>query len=368
MYSEQCEKYWCAFSRLTKVSSLFVNIIYKYFGSIELAWNAEAYDLWKIEGLQKRSIEGFLEERKHINPDECLNYIKENNIGFIYPEDERYPYLLKHIYNPPTGIFVLGSLDICNLEKTLAVVGSRRASENSKNVLKNILSDFRNSDICIVSGLAEGIDTVAHKTAVDNNIKTIGVIGGGFGKLYPKSNIQLFNKIVNDNGGAVLSEYWMDSDALSWHFPVRNRIVSGLSKGVLVAEAAIKSGAMITAKLALEQGRELMCIPGLISNPNTQGIYQLLKTGATMITSSEDILDTLGWQIERNNINKHTEINNLTSVEKLIIEYIQLDSLTIDELVIKTNLNIDNLMVILTKLEIEGIISKNSSERYTLVV
>ena len=367
MYNNE-EKFWCAFSRLTKVSSSFVNTIYNHFGSIELAWNAEAYDLWKIEGLQKRSIEGFLSERKTVNPDECLEYIKEHNIGFIHLQHEKYPYLLKNIDNPPVGLFVLGDLDLCNLDRTLAVVGSRRASENSRNTLRNILSDFADTDICIVSGLAEGIDTVAHKTAVDNNMKTIAVIGGGFNKLYPKSNEQLFNKIIYEQKGAVISEYWMDVDALNWHFPIRNRIVSGLSKGVLVAEAALKSGAMITANLALEQGRELMCMPGLISNPNTQGIYKLIKNGASIVTCSQDILDTLGWQIE-NSIKKEQTLNiDLTETEKTILDCIKIDALTIDELIIKTNLNINDLMIILTKLELKGIISKTNSDRYTLVV
>lgn len=368
MYKEDTEKYWCAFSRLTKISSSFVNTIYDYFGSIELAWNAQEYDLWKIDGLLKTSIKNFLDEKKNINPQECLEYIKERGIDFIHPEDERYPYLLRHISNPPIGLFILGNLNLCNLEKTLAVVGSRRASENARITLKNILSDFQNSDICIVSGLAEGIDTIAHTTAINNNIKTIAVIGGGFDKLYPKSNIQLFNKIVNEEGGAVISEYWMDTDALSWHFPVRNRIVSGLSKGVLVAEAAIKSGAMITANLALEQGRELMCMPGLISNPNTQGIYKLLKTGASMVTTSQDILDAMGWEIR--NIDKEKEKKNInyTHEEELVIKCIEIDALTLDELTIKTKLNINDLMVILTKLELSGIISKTNADRYTLIV
>lgn len=357
------DKYWYAFARLTKTASVFVNRLYEHFGSIELAWHAEAYDLWKLEGLQTRQINGFLEERKTINPQESLDYIKERGIDFIHPEDERYPHILKHIDNPPTGLFILGDIQACNLERALAVVGSRKASENSKNTLKNILSGFTNTDICIVSGLAEGIDTVAHKTAVENNMKTIAVIGGGFDKLYPKSNVKLFNDIINGRG-AVLSEYWPDVDAISWHFPVRNRIVSGLSKGVLVAEAALKSGAMITAKLALEQGKELMCMPGLISNPNTEGIYSLLKTGATMITNTQDIMDALGWEYKQKFNTQNRNINTFSEEEQKIIDFLKKDSLTIDELIVKTNLNINDLMVILTKLELDGVISQTNGEKY----
>lgn len=363
---ENNDKYWYAFARLTKTASAFVNKVYEHFGSIELAWHAQEYDLWKIEGLQERQIKGFLSERKTINPNQCMDYIKEREIDFIHPEDERYPYLLRHIDNPPTGLFVLGNLELCNLERTLAVVGSRRASENSKTTLRHILEGFANTDVCIVSGLAEGIDTVAHKTAVDNNIKTIAVIGGGFDKLYPKSNAALFNKIINGNG-AVLSEYWPDIDAISWHFPVRNRIVSGLSKGVLVAEAAIKSGAMITGKLALEQNKELMCMPGLISNPNTEGIYSLLKTGASLITNTQDIMDTMNWEIKKSQAAQTQTANNLTEEEQLIIDILKKDSLTMDEIIIKTGLNINDLMVILTKLELDGLISQTNGEKYISV-
>jgi DNA processing protein len=359
------EKYWYAFAKLTKTSSVFVNVLYNYFGSIELAWHASINDLSQIEGINKRQINDFTQERKTIIPEREMEYIKKREIDFIHPEDSRYPYLLKHIDNPPTGLFMLGDISNCNLDKTLAVVGSRRASENAKRNLKHILEGFINTDICIISGLAEGIDTVAHKTAVENNIKTIAVIGGGFDKLYPKSNIKLFNDIINGNG-CVLSEYWPDVDAISWHFPVRNRIVSGLSKGVLVAEAALKSGAMITAKLALEQGKELMCMPGLISNPNTEGIYHLLKNGAGMVTKSQDILDYLNWEIKKSRKKRNTSSNSYTEDEELILDCLKKDSLTMDELIIKTGLNITDLMVILTKLELEEVIVQTSGEKYII--
>ncbi len=362
------KKYWCAFSKLTKTGSAFVNIVYEHFGSIELAWHAKEYDLWKIEGIHRSSLQGFLEERDKINPEECYEYIQKRGINFICPEDDDYPFLLRHIDNPPTGLFILGDLKSCNLERTLAVVGSRKASENAKITLKNILSGFYNTDICIVSGMAEGIDTVAHKTAIENNVKTIAIIGGGFDKIYPKSNIKMFNTI-KEGAGAVITEYWPDVDAISWHFPARNRIVSGLSKGVLVAEAAIKSGAMITANLALEQGKELMCMPGLISNPNTAGIYKLIKSGAAVVTSHQDILDALRWTIKgpkgKQNSNKN---NNFTKEENAVLDCIEKDMLTMDEIILKTNLNINDLMVILTKLELGGVISKTDGEKYILTM
>lgn len=358
------DKYWCAFSRLTKVSSTFVSRLFNYFGSIELAWHAQLYDLRDVEHITERQINDFLEEKQTVNPEQSIEYIKERGIDFIHPEDERYPYLLRFIDNPPTGLFMLGNISECNLEKTLAVVGSRRASENAKSNLAKILSDFKNTDVCIVSGLAEGIDTAAHKSAINNNLKTIAVIGGGFDRLYPKSNVKLFNDIINGNG-AVLTEYWVDVDAISWHFPVRNRIVSGLSKGVLVAEAALKSGAMITANLALEQGKELMCMPGLISNPNTQGIYKLIKNGASLVTCGQDVMDTMNWIVieEKNKAKINTEIYN--EDELAVLDILKKDSLSFDEIIIKTGFDVDTLMIILTKLELDGAVIQRSGEKYT---
>lgn len=361
------KKFWCAFSRLTKTSSVFVNKLYSYFGDIEYAWNSDEEELKKIDGILKKSVSAFIEERKTVVPEECLEVLEKNEIDFLYPEDVRYPYSLRHINNPPTGLFMRGDINNCNLERTLAVVGSRRASDNAKISLKKVLSGFHDSDICIVSGLAEGIDTVAHKISVDNNIRTIAVLGGGFNRLYPTSNRTLYDKILEENG-VILSEYWIDSEPVSWHFPLRNRIVSGISKGVLIAEAALKSGAMITANLALEQGKELMCIPGLITNVNTQGIYKLIKNGATIVTEHNDILEALNWTLEYGKKEPaKTEEILYSPEEKKILECLQKDSLSIDELIIKTDLNINDLMVILTKLELENVIFRINGEKYISV-
>ncbi len=361
------KKYWCAFSRLSNTSHVFTNILYQHFGSIELAWHAQTYDLWKIKGIRKSSISDFIEERKTVNPDECLEYIEKRGINFLCPEDDDFPEALRYIEDPPTGLFIVGDLKSCNLNRTLAVVGSRKASENAKTTLRKILTGFHDTDICIVSGLAEGIDTVAHQTAVNNNIKTIAIIGGGFDKLYPKSNLKLFNQI-KEGAGAVISEYWVDVDAISWHFPIRNRLVSGISKGVLVAEAALKSGAMITANLALEQGKELMCMPGLISNPNTEGIYKLIKTGSAIVTNHNDILDAMNWKINIQKADKSPADSNFTEDEKKIIDCIKKDMLTMDEIILKTNLNINDLMVLLTKLELDGTIKRTDGQKYISLI
>ena len=288
-------KYWVALSSIEEIDSSFIQRLYNYFGDIETAFNAN--DLSAIDGLSVRKAENFFRIRDKVNPDKAVEKVAERGIKYLTFEDENYPKMLHNIDNPPSVIYYKGDLFDCNLNKTLAVVGSRKASTYAKDALAKIISEFQNTDICIVSGLATGIDTTAHISALENNLKTIGVIASGFDFTYPAANKDLYKRIENGNG-AVLTEYYPTFEPLKFRFPQRNRIVSGLSYGTLVAEASLKSGALITSNLTLEQGRELMCIPGLITNPNTQGIYKLLKNGAALVTCADDVLEALGWEVK----------------------------------------------------------------------
>lgn len=274
--------------------------------------------------------------------------------------------MLRNIDNPPSVLYYKGDLFDCNLEKTLAVVGSRRASTYAKDALAKIISELQNTDICIVSGLATGIDTTAHVSALENNLKTIGVIASGFDFTYPAANKDLYRRIENGNG-AVISEYYPTFEPLKFRFPQRNRIVSGLSYGTLVAEASLKSGALITSNLTLEQGRELMCIPGLITNPNTEGIYKLLKNGATLVTCAGDVLEALGWEVK---IEQQSLFNlpEMSEDEQCIYDALKIEDKCVDELQAFTKLSIDNLLMYLTTMELKGIIKQVDGDRYKRVV
>ena len=279
------DKYWIAFSSIEQIDSAFTLKLFEHFKDIEKAFNATSDELKNIEGLSIKKAENFIKFRDKTNPDKALELVNEKEIGYLTFEDDNYPEMLKNIDNPPSVLFYKGDLKSINFEKTLAVVGSRKTSKYAKDAVHKLLEGFANTDICIVSGLASGVDTAAHVAALDNNLKTIGVIASGFDFTYPAANKDLYKQIEN-GGGVIFSEYYPTFEPLKFRFPQRNRIVSGLSYGTLVAEASIKSGALITANLTLEQGRELMCIPGLITNPNTEGIYKLLKNGATLVTKS----------------------------------------------------------------------------------
>lgn len=358
-------KFWTAFASIEQLDSTFIQRLYNYFGDVETAWNTTISDLKQIEGLSVRKAENFIEKKKSVNPEQTLEFVLNKGIKILTYDDNKYPYMLRQISNPPMALFYKGDLFSCNLERTVAFVGSRRASFNGKEAVRSIISDLGGIDITIVSGLAAGIDAVSHESAIQNNLKTIGVIASGFDFTYPSSNKHLYEKLEN-GCGAVVTEYYPTFEPIKFRFPQRNRIVTGLSYGTVVGEAAMKSGALISANLTLEQGRELMCIPGAINNINTEGIYKLLKDGATMVTKGEDVLNALNWTVERN-IPVQKSQNNLDETAQLIFDIIGVEPKGFDEIQSVTKLDTESLLTTLTMMEIESLVERIEGDRYKRV-
>ena len=205
---------------------------------------------------------------------------------------EKYPKQLREIYNPPKKIYAIGNIEILN-NLGIAIVGSRKATEYGKKVALKLSQDLSKNKIVIVSGLAKGIDSYAHIGTLNyKNGKTIAVLGSGIKEIYPKENIELARKIVK-NGGCIISEYLPNDKPNKMNFPERNRIISGLSKGIVIVEASEKSGALITADFALEQGREVFAVPGDIYSNTSIGTNKLIQQGAKLVTECEDILSEI---------------------------------------------------------------------------
>lgn len=358
-------KYWLAFAKIYSIGTIHLNRLLSHFGSISESWHSTPADLLKIEGFSSNTIAKFIEERSALND---LNKIEDgilnSNMQVITLADENYPYFLKQIYDPPIVLFIKGSLNNFNQEKSLAVVGSRKASHYIKEVLKKIITDLKGQNITIVSGMAVGVDACAHQAALDNNLNTIAVIGSGFDNIYPKNNRDLYNNIIN-SGGAVISEYFPDKKATPMTFPRRNRIICGLSQGTLVGEAGLKSGALITAKLCLDQDRELMCIPGMVTNPNTEGSYKLIKEGAAVVTQAQDIFNQLNWTQEMNFSAKNKNITSeFFGNEEKIYNFLDLEPKSFDNILEEINISIDELMMALTSLELEGVIKQLPGQQF----
>lgn len=354
------EKYWIAFSAIEQLDSTFIQRLYNYFGDIETAFNSTLGDLEQIEGLSVRKAENFIEKKKSINPDKVYEEVLRRGIKFLTFDNPSYPYMLSQISNPPMVLYYKGDLVSCNLERTVAFVGSRRASLTGRDSVRRVITELGNTDICVVSGLASGIDTVSHVSAINSSLKTIGVIASGLDYTYPSANKHLYEQIEN-NAGAVVTEYYPTFEPLKFRFPQRNRIVTGLSYGTVVGEAAMKSGALISANLTLEQGRELMCIPGAINNKNTEGIYHLIKNGATIVTSGEDILNALNWEVKVNNDDNN---KNLPLLQKRIFDIIGIEPKGFDEIQAALKIDTEELLSILTIMEINGLIEHTEGDRY----
>lgn len=296
--------------------------------------------------------------------------MNENKIITIEKGDAAYPTLLNNISNPPKTIYSMGDEKILN-QKSVAVVGSRNMSEYGKKVTEKIVKDLTLAGVCIVSGMAVGIDSVAHKTCLENGGKTIAILGSGLRRIFPPENADLFKKIV-DNGGCVISEYPENQLAQKSYFAMRNRLISGLSVATLVIEATHRSGTSITAKYALNQGKKLLCIPNSIGNKNSAGILNWMKNGAKVVTSANDILKEIGWpnklqsiDEEQKYINKEREIEEFelnclkseNEIVKNIYYYIKENGETNAEfLSSKFEIEIYNINVFLAILELKGLI------------
>lgn len=339
----------------------------KAFGSGEAIWKANSKEIKAKINMSQEDIYKLINTR---DIDKVYKYTeKALNLGakYVTYKSSKYPELLKTIDLPPIGFYVLGELPDNTLPK-VAVVGSRRCTEYGSSCCYNISKELAKRDVVIVSGMATGIDSMAHKGAIDAGGKTIAVVGTGIDVCYPQNNRDLMKSITQN--GCVISEFPLGTKPNSYNFPQRNRIISGLSKTVAVIEAAGKSGTLITANFALDYGRDVFALPGNITSKFSEGTNNLIKEGAFPLTGYKDILDVLNIDektVENKDLEKNQQKNifSLASNEKLVYDCIDLNFITIEEILTKTGLDIKTVQYILTMLELKGLISKISGERYT---
>lgn len=244
----------------------------------------------KILGFSDDEIDSIKKNYMKVAEEE-IEKARKNHIDIIFKEDQHYPPGLSEIYDPPDFIYTKGNKDILKTDK-IAVVGSRRGSSYGWHCLNKILPDLCEAGLTVVSGMAYGIDSMAHKITLKENGNTIGINAGGLLHLYPSGNKALIHQIIEN--GCVISEFALDTIPRPFYFPIRNRIIAGISKAILVAEAAFKSGSLITARLGLEQNRDIFAFPGRIDSPISQGANYLIQQGAKLIASAKDILEEYG--------------------------------------------------------------------------
>ncbi|MCK4761601.1 MAG: DNA-processing protein DprA [Candidatus Aminicenantes bacterium] len=317
-------------------------------------------DAPELPGLSRNDLSSFgfaaeeienIKNRYLLAAEEEAGKAQRSDIEFIFKGEEYYPPLLAEIYDPPGFIYALGDKTILNSKK-IAVVGSRQGSSYGWLCLQNTLPDLCEAGLAIVSGMAYGIDSMAHKIALKEEGKTIGVNAGGLLNLYPPGNRGLIDKIIEK--GCIISEFALDTVPRPFYFPIRNRIIAGISQHVLVVEAAKKSGSLITARLGLEQGKDILAFPGRIDSPLSRGTNYLIQQGAKSITAADDILEEYGIQLKRE---KGAEKFNFSKKEEKILDLMALNELnSIDYFVENIDFSVSEIISLLMGLILKNVV------------
>lgn len=292
------KKYWIWLSLIESLGSKKKKILLKKYKTPEIIYNLTEKELLNIKGIGENTVRNILNKTIRSKIEAHMEFMIRNNIDIISIHDQEYPQILKEIYDPPISLYSKGSQSYFN-NKSIGIVGCREASEYGKSSAKYFAYHLAQKEINIISGLAKGVDSYAHIGAICaqkqehnsqmNNVgKTIAILGNGLDMIYPKENQYLAEKIIQ-NGGTILSEYPLGTKPDKMNFPARNRIISGMSQGILVVEAKEKSGTLITVDFALEQGREVFVVPGNINSINSAGTNKLIQQGAKLVTNYSEI-------------------------------------------------------------------------------
>lgn len=351
-------KYWLALNKLPNVGPATIKKLYDHFGSVDAIWNAEIRDLIVVEGFGKLAYESFSSTRPSVNPEKELQMLLGKNLNVLTFDDIAYPDLLKNIYDPPSILYFKGNPDVLS-KRSIAIVGTRKPTSYGVATAERFAKELASLGFVIVSGFAYGIDTTAHRGALQAGGETVAVFGCGLDVIYPAENICLAEEI--EDSGCMISEFPPGTQTSTWTFPQRNRIISGLTLGTIVVEGTQDSGSLITAKSALEQGREVFAVPGAVESENSRGPHWLIKQGAKLVESVEDILDELNIFIPKEHLNKdkvEKDLSGLSEREKQIYDILKQGALQIDSFSEKTNLPQQDVSSILMMLEIKGFIKQ----------
>lgn len=362
MYTENNYIMWI--SRVAGITNKKAIEIIDKLGSAKEAWYCDKTTLLQIPKISVKNAESIISARKESIIEKYIVELYKKQISYITRNDKEYPYLLKHIPNPPVGFYMIGEMPNEDIPK-ISIVGSRKCTQYGAHNTEKITKELSENGIVIVSGLAEGIDGIAHKAALETGGKTIAVLGNGVDLSYPSVNAAIRKKIIEN--GCIISEFPPETPPYQSNFPMRNRIVSGLSLGLIVMEASLRSGTLITVGNALDQGRDVFALPGNITSQFSEGTNELIKQGAFLITSADDVLNILGIEKKKENtINNKNFSSLLAPEEKLVYDCISFEPISVDEIIIKTNIVVKNVQSLLTMLELKGLIKKISGQKYIL--
>jgi len=346
-------KNWILLSKISSYGFSGINNLVEKVGSPDEIISAPLEKIKHVSKIEKDTIKLIRKKALEISLEDDYRLIQKHNVKLIKYTDPSYPDSLKNISDPPFLIYLRGELKKED-EKAVALVGTRRATAYGKIAAKKLARELARAGLTIVSGMARGIDTCAHEGALEEGGRTIAVLGCGVDIVYPPENNSLMKEIIDH--GAVISEFSLGTKPFARNFPRRNRIISGLSRGVVVVEAPLKSGALITADFALEQGKEVFAVPGIITSPYSKGTNRLLKEGAKVVEDAADVLEEIG--VSFSDIKISSFDNQLSFEEKIVLDELTAKPSHIDELIKKTGLPVGKIADILIKLQLKGMVKE----------
>ncbi|MGQ9572174.1 MAG: DNA-processing protein DprA [Dehalococcoidia bacterium] len=344
-------RYWVAFNRIAGIGRVRYSLLEKHFGRLENAWTASPAEL-RAAGLDDKTVAAIVAQRPKVSPEAEMERLAGYGVRALTWNDPAYPSRLKEIYDLPPVLYVRGELTEAD-EWALAVVGTRRPTPYGRQVAEHLAADLASQKITIVSGLARGIDSIAHRAALDSGGRTIAVMACGLDIVYPPEHLKLAQEMCER--GAIVSDYALGTQPRSEYFPRRNRIMSGLSLGVLVVEGDVKSGALITANLALEQNREVFAVPGSMFSAQSRGTHRLIQEGAKLVQSVQDILEELNLTMVPQQL-EMKELVPATDTEQLLLRHISTEPIHIDEVRRRSGLPIAAVSSALAMLELKGLV------------
>lgn len=351
--------YWVGFNLVKGIGAVRLKQVLDFYGSLEIAWDSPSSGLISA-GLPQKVIENFIQVKQQVDLDRIMDRIAGQNIRVMTWQDSDYPRRLKEINQSPPVLFVRGSINVED-DWAVAVVGTRRVTPYGRQVAAEIARFLAQNGITVVSGLARGVDAISHQTALQSSGRTIAVLGSGVDVIYPPEHRKLGEEIIRQ--GALVSDYPVGTQPDGINFPPRNRIISGLSLATVVVEAGEKSGALITAEFAVEQGRDVFAVPGSILTPQSEGTNRLIEQGARPLLKMTEILESLKLEQipEKQAARKQSPLN---PGEKKLLDHLSQEPIHVDELCELTGLPIHDVSATLTMMELKGLVSQVGGMNY----
>ena len=353
--------YWLGFHLVPGIGATRLARLVEAFGGLAAAWQA-GYDALRAAGLNDRAARALITTRERIALDAEMERVRRSGATILTLADDAYPPLLREIPSPPPVIYVRGEIQRTDA-LAVAVVGTRHAGTYGREMTRKLVAEIVPAGVTVVSGLARGIDAVAPETALGSGGRTTPVLGGGIAVMYPPEHRQLADRITES--GAVITEFPIGTRPDAANFPVRNRLISGLSRGVVVVEAPAKSGALITANFAADQGRTVFAVPGSALSANSVGPHRLLRDGAALATSGEDILAELQLTTHQTTFAAR-DVLPATDAERLVLRALDAEARHIDDIALEAGLAVSELSAVLLQMQLKGIVRNVGAQHYVL--